>query len=146
MKIAEFVPETGILFRIAASDAQGAVAELASALASVGGVPPARLRSLLLERESLGSTGIGHEIAVPHAKMDVPRTVGVLGLSEQGIDFGAPDGRRVRIFVAFVSPPQGATHLKALAAVAQELSDEGFRGKLLSAADARGVYCLLSSR
>jgi PTS system nitrogen regulatory IIA component len=145
VRIADFVPMTAILHRLAATDARGAVTELALALAKLNSMDPALVGSLLLEREALGSTGIGHGIAVPHAKLEIPRTIGVLGLSVPGIDFAAPDGEPAQIFIALLSPAHGGAHLKALAAVAQDLSDATFRSRLLEAAGAAEVHRLLSA-
>ena len=144
MRIADFVPVIAILHRLAATDARGAVTELALALAKLNGLDPVKVGSLLLEREALGSTGIGHGIAVPHAKTEIPRTIGVIGFSVPGIEFAAPDGKPAQIFIALLSPAQGGAHLKALAAVAQDLSDETFRSRLLEAGSAAEVHRLLT--
>ncbi len=145
MRIIDFVPTTGILYRLGAPDAAGAVRELAALLARQGGLAAEQVTAALLEREHLGSTAIGQEIAIPHARFEVPRTLGVLGLAPAGIDFGAPDGALVRIAVAFLSPRQGGSHLHALAAIAQELSDASARGRLLSAGSAAEVHEVLAA-
>src|SRR5262249_36177829 len=143
VKIIDFVPAEGILCPLSATDRLGAIEEISSALARVHAVDARRVKAALLERETLGSTAIGKEIAVPHAKFDLPRTAGVLGISPRGIHFGAADELPVRIFVGLLSPAEGAGHLKALAAVAQELSDPATRSRLLAARDARAVYEIL---
>jgi len=82
----------------------------------------------LLERENLGSTGIGQGIAIPHGKTDkVNRLVAVLGLSKKGINFDALDGEPVYIFFLLVAPKDTAgPHLKALAQISRLLRDAYF--------------------
>ena len=145
MRLTEFIPATGIIFRLGATDSKGAIDELAERLATLYGLNTNEVREGLREREQLGPTALGNEVAAPHAKMDVPHTVGVLGLSVAGIAFDAPDGAPVRIFVAFLSPRQGGRHLKALAAVGQELSDPHARSRLLAATSAQDLYAVLGS-
>lgn len=144
LKIVDLVPAAGVVFRLTADDAVGVVDELAAALARVHSLDASRVRTVLQEREQLGSTAIGNGIAAPHARMEVAHTVGILGVAERGIDFGAADGEPVRLFVAFVSPRQGAAHLKALAAVAQTLGDAKMREALLHAKSAAELHQLLA--
>jgi mannitol/fructose-specific phosphotransferase system IIA component (Ntr-type) len=70
--------------------------------------------------------------------------VGVLGISERGVDFGAPDHLPVRLFVALLSPREGGGHLRALAAVGQAFSDAEVRERLLAAPSAESVHRLLA--
>jgi mannitol/fructose-specific phosphotransferase system IIA component (Ntr-type) len=70
--------------------------------------------------------------------------IGALGLSREGIDFGAPDGKPVRIVVALLSPMTGNNHLKALAAIAQTLADPSLRAKLLAARTAEEAHALFA--
>ena len=106
---------------------------------------PQLVRNLLAEREHLGSTAVGDEVAVPHAKADVPQVVGVLAIARRGIDFHSPDRKRSKIVVAFVSPRQGASHLKALAAVGEAFSDPQTGARVLEAATPEDVYSVLAS-
>ena len=145
MRLADFIPAEGVLFRLESTDTASVIKELAAPLANLNGLTPARVQTLLLERESLGSTALGDGIAVPHARGDVARIVGVLGLSDRGIEFEAPDKRPVRIFVAFVSPKLGGGHLQALAAVGQTMANSGLRSRLLEAQNAAEVHALLSA-
>jgi mannitol/fructose-specific phosphotransferase system IIA component (Ntr-type) len=145
VRIADFISEDAIRFRLAAIDVGSAIAELSAALAPLSGLSPQTLRDLFFEREHLGSTALGDEVACPHAKADVESVVGVFGIAEHGIDFRAPDRKRSRIIIAFVSPRHGAVHLRALAAVGEALSDEQARARLLEAPSAHEIYEILCS-
>ena len=146
MRITDFVSAKGGVHRLAADGAVSAVRELGFALAQSSQIDPERLIGLLLHREQVGSTAVGHEVAIPHARTpEAAATVGVIGLSPRGIDFRAPDGLPVHVFVAFVSPLHGGRPLQATAAVARELADPELRRKLLQASDAAEVYRLLGA-
>lgn len=86
----------------------------------------------LLEREELGSTGIGQGIAIPHGKSEhVGKTVAALGISKRGIDFDALDGEPVHLFFMLVAPSSSAgIHLKILAKISRLLKDKFFRQAL----------------
>jgi len=90
---------------------------------------------ILMEREKLGSTGIGQGIAIPHAKSDQAKTVvAAFGLSKKGIAFDALDGDPVHIVFLLIAPPDAAaTHLKALARISRMLKDKFFRQSLREA-------------
>jgi PTS system nitrogen regulatory IIA component len=145
LELIDFVPADAIVFRLGASDATGAIRELASALARAHGLDRELTEALLLEREHLGSTALARGVAAPHARMDVPRTMGALGLSEKGIEFAAPDGAPVRIVVAFVGPREGGSDLRALDVVARAFADPTLREKLFEVGSASEIHGLLSS-
>lgn len=145
MKIADLIPEDAVVLRLAATDAMGAVRELAAVLARAHGLDAARVEALLLERERLGSTALGNEVAVPHAKLEVANVGAALGLSPAGVDFAAPDGAPVRIVVALVCPQRGGAHLRALASIGEALADPLLRKRLLEAGSAAEVKRLLAS-
>lgn len=88
----------------------------------------------LLEREVLGSTGIGKEVAIPHAKTDAAEGLTIaFGISRDGIDFKSMDNEKVRIFFVFASPfKDSQTYLKVLARISRLIRDEKFREKLLT--------------
>jgi PTS system nitrogen regulatory IIA component len=91
--------------------------------------------NLLMERESLGSTGIGQGVAIPHGKSEVVTDqIAALGISKRGVDFDALDGEPVYIFFLLIAPPGAAgNHLKALAKVSRLLKDKFFRQGLRDA-------------
>jgi nitrogen PTS system EIIA component len=146
MRILDFVSPKDALLRLQADEPAGVVRELGLALAGPSQLDPDRLIKLLLHRERVGTTAVGHELAIPHARTpEVAATVGVIGLSARGIDFHAPDGLPVHVFVALVSPIHGGKHLHALAAVTRELADPAVRKRLLQARDAAEAHQLLGA-
>lgn len=133
LKILDFLEPSAVLVDLAASNKKGVLDELASALAAAGKVKDAKATvDILLEREKLGSTGIGQGIAIPHAKTDQTQdVVAAFGLSRRGVQFEALDGEPVYIFFLLVAPPDVAgLHLKALARISRLLKDKFFRQSL----------------
>ncbi len=100
---------------------------------------------LLVDRENLGSTGIGQGIAVPHAKVPgLGEIRAAMGISKQGIDFNSLDGEPVYIFFLLLAPKDcPGPHLKALARISRILRDPGFCGVLRKAEDVENIYRLL---
>lgn len=130
MKITDFLDRRAIKIGIEATEKEGILKELVDVLAEVkdlGGDRKAIVKALL-ERESLGSTGIGQGIAIPHGKTDrVKELVAVLGISRKGVNFDALDGEAVYIFFLLVAPKDTAgPHLKALAQISRLLRDSYF--------------------
>lgn len=110
------------------------------------GVGSQEVREALEERERLATTAIGDGIAVPHAKVKaVTELAALLVTAPEGVDFGAPDGRKVEIVLALLAPPAAGDPLKALAKMSRVLRDGGFRRKLLAAAAGPDVWDLVKS-
>ncbi len=129
MKISEILDKRAIKIGMEASTKEEALKELVAVLAQVENVgDPKNIVKTLVERENLGSTGIGQGIAIPHGKTDkVNRLIAVLGTSKKGIDFDALDGEPVFIFFLLVAPKETAgPHLKALAQISRLLRDTYF--------------------
>lgn len=103
------------------------------------------LYAALWEREQLGSTGIGHGIAVPHCKMDgISEVLLAVGHLTQAVEYGAVDGRPVRLFFLVVSPSaKPAAHLQCLAAISKWVQKSGRVDELLAAKDVDAVLELL---
>jgi mannitol/fructose-specific phosphotransferase system IIA component (Ntr-type) len=104
------------------TDAQGVLGEMAARLAEAGAVGDAApLLECLWEREQLGTTAIGHGVAIPHCKLDgLDRVVVAVGFAPAGVDFGAADGQPVRLFFLVASPSRSpAEHLQCLAAISR---------------------------
>src|SRR5688500_10455496 len=104
MTIEEIIPDESAIVELRGRNADEVLAELAEGLTRRSGIDAALLERLR-EREALGSTAVGHGLALPHAKAEVAHTYGMLGLARAGVEFGAPDGALVRVFLALVSPP-----------------------------------------
>ncbi|MEH6757116.1 MAG: PTS sugar transporter subunit IIA [Parasphingorhabdus sp.] len=99
----------------------------------------------LQDRETLGSTGFGGSVAIPHARVkELDRSVGLFIRLDQPIGFDAHDGQDVDLIFCLLSPEQGsADHLKALAEVSRFLRDESVTAKLRGAASKDALYALL---
>lgn len=104
--------------------------------------------NILLEREKLGSTGIGEGIAIPHGKIiGLDAMVVSFGRSLKGIDFNAMDGRPVNLFFLLLAPEGSAgLHLKALAKISRMLKDAAFRRRLIEAADVQEMYSIIAEK
>lgn len=129
MKITDFLDPRAIKIGLAASDKEAILKELVDVLAEFKDVGDRKaIVRALLDRENLGSTGIGQGIAIPHGKTDrVKELVAVLGVSPKGVNFDALDGEAVYIFFLLVAPKDTAgPHLKALAQISRLLRDSYF--------------------
>lgn len=147
MKLLDFLQKGRIVPRLAARDKQGVLAELAEVLVSTGVVRSARdAVQVLLDREKLGSTGIGEGIAIPHGKLkELQSVVAVFGRSSEGVEFDSMDGAPVQLFFLLVAPENSAsTHLKALARISRLLKDRGFREELLQAETQEALFEVIS--
>ena len=146
MKISEFLGKNAIKIGIEATEKESALRELVDVLADVKeiGDKGAIVKSLI-DRENLGSTGIGQGIAIPHGKTDrVKELVAVLGISKKGVNFEALDGEVVYIFFLLVAPKETAgPHLKALAQISRLLRDAYFCELMRRCKTADEVYELI---
>jgi PTS system nitrogen regulatory IIA component len=147
MKLLDFLHKERIAPRLTARDKEGVLAELAEVLVGTGQIRSAREGlQVLLEREKLGSTGIGEGIAIPHGKLkELQQVVAVFGRSSDGVDFDSMDGAPVHLFFLLMAPENSAsTHLKALARISRLLKDRGFREELLRADSQDALFEIIS--
>jgi PTS system nitrogen regulatory IIA component len=121
------------------------LSELCRPLAQAQKVDGQKLLETLLEREKLGSTGIGEGVAIPHGKVaSLPALAASFGRSTAGVDFRAIDGRPTNLFFALFAPENSAgVHLKALARISRIFKNPAFREAILKAADAVEIYRLI---
>ena len=131
MRFADFISPEAIKAELAADDKEGVIREMVQALVDVGGIQPDQYESIvraILNREELGSTGIGRGVAVPHTKHpSVDRLVGTVAVSAEGVDFDALDGEKVHLFFLLVSPlDRPGDHLRALENISRQLRDDTF--------------------
>jgi PTS system nitrogen regulatory IIA component len=143
MKISDILSKELVIPDLREADKQSVLSELVRHLShKVAGIDTSELLGVLLEREQLGSTGIGDGIAIPHGKLkDLKQLIAVFGKSAGGVSFDAMDGRPVHLFFLLVAPENSAgVHLKALARLSRLLKRNGFRQKLMSVADAEQLY------
>lgn len=146
MKITEFLRPDSVVADLAGQTAETVLAELCRPLTAGQKTESQRLLDTLLEREKLGSTGIGEGIAIPHGKIaGLPALVASFGRSRGGIDFRAIDGRPTHLFFALFAPENSAgAHLKALARISRIFKNPAFREAILRAQDASEIYQLIS--
>lgn len=148
MKIAEILSAERVSQGHTFSSKKKALEELASLLArGVPGVQASDILTSLATREKLGSTGLGHGVAIPHGRMaGVNQSVGAFMRLKQPLDYDAHDGHPVDLVFGLLVP-QGATetHLKHLAAIAEMFSDSSFCQKARESADEKALFQLLSS-
>ena len=144
MKIMDFLSEDAISVDLKSVNKTDGIKELVDLLISAGEVDKkdkSKLVELLLAREALGSTAIGHNVGIPHAKADcIKKLVGAFGLSRKGVDFDSLDGEPVYIFFLLLAPQDSAgPHLKALARISRLIKDKYFRDTLRQLKDKKDV-------
>ncbi len=143
MKLSEILEENNIILDLKAGDKKRVIEELADAI--VRGKPSLDKDSLvrvLLERERLGSTGIGDGVAIPHGKIQgVNEPIISFGRSLKGLDFDSMDGQPVYLFFLLVAPESSTSiHLKALARIAKILKNGSFRKVLMEVSTKEEIY------
>ena len=148
MKFAEFVCVDAIKAELATHDREGVVRELAQTLLDVGRFAEADYNTIIaavLEREELGSTGIGRGAAIPHAKHSgIERSIAAVGVSRNGVDFASLDGEPVFVFFLLLSPADAhEDHLRALQCTANRLHGGTFCRFLKQATSAEEIRQLL---
>ncbi|WP_031481221.1 fructose-specific PTS transporter subunit EIIC [Streptomyces bicolor] len=142
-----YLTERTVKVELDAADKESAIREMAGLLARTGRVADVdELVATALRREAQGTTGLGEEIAIPHAKTDAV-TAPVVGFarSAEGVEWGSPDGTKARL-VFMIAVPEAAAgdeHLRILALLSRKLMDAGFRERLLAASDASSVLGVL---
>jgi PTS system nitrogen regulatory IIA component len=137
MKICDVLDRRSILPDLKARNKKGILEELVVPVAEIAGVSQKDLAKVLMERERLGSTGIGGGIGIPHGKMkNLESLVLGFGLSRKGVDFESLDGQPTHIFFLLITPENNTgLHLKLLARISRILKNDPFKSRLLGAAD-----------
>jgi nitrogen PTS system EIIA component len=135
MKILDVLTGDTINVNLRARDKKGILDELVAPAAHMAGASHEELVKVLLERERLGSTGIGGGIGIPHGKFrGLSSLILGFGLSRQGVDFESMDGRPTHIFFLLLTPENSAgLHLKLLARLSRLLKNEDFKRNLMQA-------------
>ncbi|RKY39386.1 MAG: PTS sugar transporter subunit IIA [Candidatus Omnitrophota bacterium] len=146
MKILEFLNQKALTVNLSSQDKKEVIEELVDLLIKAGeALDRSALVKALIEREELGSTGIGQGIAIPHAKSEkVKKLTGAVGISKKGVDFDALDGEPVYIFFLLIAP-QGSSgpHLKALARISRLLKNKSFCSALRKAKDEKELLKII---
>ncbi len=146
MTLIDLLSPAAVISPLRANGKKQALLELAQQAAQLTGLSERDLFEALLQRERLGSTGIGDGIAIPHGRMaGIDRLVGLFARAEKPIDFDALDGQPVDLIFVLIAPEgAGADHLKALARVARVLRNPAVLEQVRAARDPAAIYAILS--
>jgi len=147
MKVADFLDPRSILTDLRAENKIEVLKELCRALvANDPGLDQDKMVGILLDRERLGSTGVGEGVAIPHGKMEnLERLIACFGRSAKGVEFEAVDKKPVHLFFLLFAPENSAgVHLKALAKISRLLKRPSLREALLSVAERDDIFAVLT--
>jgi PTS system nitrogen regulatory IIA component len=145
MKILDVLDKGSVIADLKARSKHEVLEELAAPVARLAKVDLRDVVEVLLERERLGSTGIGGGIGIPHGKLkQLDQLVIGFGLSRKGVDFESLDGDPTRIFFLLMTPESSTgLHLKLLARISRILKNELFKERLLQAGSAEEIYAII---
>jgi PTS system nitrogen regulatory IIA component len=146
MPLTDLLVPQAVVPALRVSSKKQALQELATRAAALSGQNEREVFEVLMQRERLGSTGIGSGIAIPHGKLaKLDRLYGAFARLERPIDFEALDGQPVDLMFLLLAPEgAGADHLKALARIARLLRDPEVARKLRESRDAEALYAVLT--
>ena len=146
MEIIDLLKTEAVVPKLRATSKKQALQELSKAAASLTQLDERSIFETLLERERLGTTGVGDGIAIPHGKLPaLDRLHGLFARLDQAIDFDAIDDRPVDLIFLLLAPEgAGADHLKALARISRQLRDRVFCDKLRGSDNRDAIYALLT--
>jgi len=147
MSLADLIVQEAVLPALKVNSKKQLLQELAAKAAEVTGLPEREIFDVILQRERLGSTGVGNGIAIPHGKLtSIKSIVGVFARLPVPVDFEALDDQPVDLVFLLLAPEgSGADHLKALARIARVLRDSDMVSKLRVTDTASGIYALLTA-
>jgi PTS system nitrogen regulatory IIA component len=146
MPLADLVAPNAVMAALKVNGKKQALQELAARAAELTGQSERGIFEILMQREKLGSTGIGNGIAIPHGKLpQLNKLFGLFARLARPVDFEALDGQPVDLVFLLLAPEgAGADHLKALARVARLLRDADLVRKLRDSRDAEALYAVLA--
>ncbi|NIQ38230.1 MAG: PTS transporter subunit EIIA [Proteobacteria bacterium] len=147
MNVSEILDKHLLIPNLQSKNKKGVLKELAEVLVNQGKLQDLEhVVEVLLDREKLGSTGIGDGIAIPHGKIrDLRQVVASFGRSREGVDFESIDQKPTHLFFLLVAPENSAgAHLKALARISRLLKDPNFRRRLMEAEGAEELFEIIS--
>jgi PTS system nitrogen regulatory IIA component len=146
MDIADLISPAAVIPNLRATSKKQALQDLAKKAAEITGLNERAVFDVLLERERLGTTGVGNGIAIPHGKLpELDRLHGVFARLERPINFESIDEQPVDLIFLLLAPEgAGADHLKALARVSRLLRDKGVCEKLRGTDNADALFALLT--
>ena len=145
MRISQLLNKSSIIANLAALDKKGAIDELAAAVSAATKASTKEIATVLMDREQLGSTGIGGGIAIPHGKLDLVGSILVgFGLSKKGVEYDSLDNKPVYIFfLLLTSENSTGDHLKVLAQISKLLKKEQFKKGLMAADSVDEIYDII---
>lgn len=149
MKIFDLLAPERIMPDLQATNKRGVLEELSKTLIEgANGLSLQTVMEVLLDRERLGSTGIGDNIAIPHGKIAQLTELKLsFGRSLKGVDFDSMDGKPSHLFFLLLAPADSAgLHLKALAKISRMLMSQSFRDNLMKAPGVEEIYRLIAER
>ena len=146
MPLTDLVAPNAIMPALKVNNKKQAIAELAAKAAVLTGQSERDILEILLQREKLGSTGVGNGVAIPHGKLPkLGKLFGLFAHLDRAVDFEALDNQPVDLVFLLLAPEgAGADHLKALARVARLLRDPVVVNKLRESRDADALYAVLA--
>ena len=143
MKLSEILAEDSVLPELKSFDKRGVLEELAGAISNhEPSIDEGDLVSVLLERERLGTTGIGDGVAIPHGKLsNIRHPIISFGRSKNGLDFDSIDGQPAHLFCLLIAPENSSgIHLQVLARIAKVLKSSALRKRLMAAGTRKELY------
>ena len=146
MRIQDILPPGAVVDELLAETKEGVLRELSEVICRrLPALSPDSLTTILMDREGLGSTGIGEGVAIPHGKIPgIDRLVAVFGRSRGGVQFASLDGKPARLFFLILAPENSAgMHLKALARISRLLKGPRVLERLLAAEGVEGLSRVL---
>jgi PTS system nitrogen regulatory IIA component len=146
MALADLLQQDAIIPALKVNSKKQLLQELAAKAAKITGVPEREVFDVILQREKLGSTGVGHGIAIPHGKLGtITKITGVFARLESAVDFEALDDQPVDLVFLLLAPEgAGADHLKALSRIARVLRDQDLVTKLRATDSDTAIYAFLN--
>ncbi|MCL4118911.1 UNVERIFIED_CONTAM: hypothetical protein GTU68_004838 [Idotea baltica] len=146
MELKDILEKDAVRFVQSTSSKKRLLQDISEQAESNYGISAEVVLAALLEREKLGSTGVGRGVAIPHARFDeIDRVFGLFIRLEKPVDYDSMDGQPVDLIFTILAPQkEGAEHLKALALVSRTLRSENICAKLRANSDANTLYSLLT--
>ena len=146
MALADLLHQDAIIPALKANSKKQLLQELAAKASKLTGLPEREIFDVVLQRERLGSTGVGNGIAIPHGKLaSIKSIAGIFARLEAPVDFEALDDQPVDLVFLLLAPEgAGADHLMALSCIARVLRDQDLVAKLRATDSASAIYAFLN--
>lgn len=146
MQITDFIDSQGIIPALKVASKKQLLQEISAIASEIVGLDTRQIFETLLQREKLGSTGLGNGVAIPHGKFrDLDRVRGIFARLREPVDYEAIDSEPVDLVFLLLAPESaGADHLKALAKISRLLRNKSLVDKLRATDDRAGLYSMLT--